>query len=335
VWTVGLIGRYLLELGPLVPVGDGHVGVLQAGPAHLQVGHLVAVLGKQLADEAGGVRGGVHEALAVAAPAHLGLAGDPPGELVGAAVGHDPPLGQDEDAVGQLLGLGQVVGGEQDGGVLQVGQAVHQVVEVPPRPWVEPGGRLVEEQQLGPAHQADGDVQAAALPPGQGGEPLAGLLGEPHRLEQRVDVAGSRPLGRGVGGVVAAEVGQEVAHPPAPVVAPGLQDHADPGPPPLVAPGRVDAEHADLAGRAHPEPLQDLDGGGLAGAVRPEQRDHLAAADVEVDPGEHVPRPVAHAQATDVDHRIGHSSTTTTLSTSTARGGGGRPGTPGSAARPG
>jgi hypothetical protein len=86
------------------------------------------------------------------------------------------------------------------------------------------------------------------------------------------------------------------------VVTPGLEHHPDLGPPPLVAQGRVDAEHAHLPGRAHPEALQDLDGGGLAGAVRSQQRDDLAAVDAEVDPLEHVPRPVAHVQAADVDH---------------------------------
>jgi len=88
------------------------------------------------------------------------------------------------------------------------------------------------------------------------------------------------------------------------VVAPGLQHHADPCAPPFVTLGRVDAEHADLARRAHPEALQDLHRGGLAGAVRPQQRDHLAAAHGEVDPREHVPGSVAHAQATNVDHRV-------------------------------
>jgi hypothetical protein len=37
--------------------------------AHLQIGHRVAVLHEQLTDEPGGVCRGVHEVLAVAAPA--------------------------------------------------------------------------------------------------------------------------------------------------------------------------------------------------------------------------------------------------------------------------
>src|SRR5690606_41030458 len=97
----------------------------------------------------------------------LGLAAHLPGELVRAAVGDDPAAREDEDAVGQFLRLVQVVRGEQDGGVLQVGQAVHQVVEVPAGLGVEPGGRLVEEEQFGTADDADRDVESAALAPGE------------------------------------------------------------------------------------------------------------------------------------------------------------------------
>src|SRR5690606_15669854 len=45
----------------------------------------------------------------------------------------------------------------------------------------------------------------------------------------------------------------------------------------------IDAEHAHLAGRAVAVALEDLDRGGFAGAVRAEQGEGLAAADVEVD----------------------------------------------------
>ena len=88
------------------------------------------------------------------------------------------------------------------------------------------------------------------------------------------------------------------------MVAPGLEDHAGAGPPVLVGVRRVLAEHRHLAGGADPEALQDLDRGGLARAVRPEQADHLAGADVEVDTGEHVVVAVAHPQVADLDRNL-------------------------------
>ena len=44
---------------------------------------------------------------------------------------------------------------------------------------------------------------------------------------------------------------------------------------------RVEAEHAHRAGVGRAVALEDLDGGGLARAVRPEQAEHLARRDVE------------------------------------------------------
>nr|WP_263407194.1 hypothetical protein [Nocardia colli] len=134
----------------------------------------------------------MHEPLPVVGPAHLGRAGDPAGELVGRAVGDDPPAGQHQDPVGELLRLVEVVRGEQDGGLLVVGQPVHQVVEFPPGFRVEARGRLVQEQHLRAADDADGDVDAAALAAGQVVDLAGRLLGEAHRLDEFVGVP--RPL---------------------------------------------------------------------------------------------------------------------------------------------
>ena len=82
----------------------------------------------------------MHEVLTPMAPAHLGPSGHPAGERLGAAVGDDSPAVEDQDAVGQLLGLVEVVRRQQDGGVLQVRQPVHQVVEPAAGKRVEPRG---------------------------------------------------------------------------------------------------------------------------------------------------------------------------------------------------
>ena len=44
---------------------------------------------------------------------------------------------------------------------------------------------------------------------------------------------------------------------------------------------RIAAEHADRAGVGVQQPAQQADRGRLAGAVRPDQAEHLAARDVE------------------------------------------------------
>ena len=48
-------------------------------------------------------------------------------------------------------------------------------------------------------------------------------------------------------------------------------------------PSRVEAQHAHVAAGARPVPLEDLHGRRLARAVRPQQREHLAPFDAQVD----------------------------------------------------
>src|SRR5829696_2515785 len=87
------------------------------------------------------------------------------------------------------------------------------------------------------------------------------------------------------------------------MVPPGLQHHTKPRPPPLITPCGVNPKNPDLTRRAHPESLQDLDGGPLASPVRPEQGQHLATARAELDALQHIHRPVAHPETANVDHR--------------------------------
>lgn len=73
------------------------------------------------ADVVGGVGGAVELALAADASDHLAVLCHQLGEMVGAAVGDEHAPGQEEDPAGEFFGLGQVVGGEHDRGVLPVG----------------------------------------------------------------------------------------------------------------------------------------------------------------------------------------------------------------------
>ena len=68
-------------------------------------------------------------------------------------------------------------------------------------------------------------------------------------------------------------------------------------------------EDVDVAGRPLAVALEDLGGGGLAGAVRTEQREHLAAIHVDVDPLDGLEVAVGLAQSADVDHPVAHAVT--------------------------
>ena len=64
-------------------------------------------------------------------------------------------------------------------------------------------------------------------------------------------------------------------------------------------PCRVEPEHLHLAAVARAVALEDLDRRRLAGAVRPEQAEHLAARDLEVDPAQRLDAVVGLAQPAD------------------------------------
>src|SRR5204862_4031002 len=128
---------------------------------------------------------------------------------------------------------------------------------------VEAGGRLVEEEQFGPPDDAQRNVQPAGLAAGQLADPRPRLAGQPDQVDRFLGPAGTR--------VERGEVPDDLEHGELRTGAGQLEHDADPGPPGPARPGRVLAEHVDRAVIAAPEALQDLDRGGLARAVRPEQ----------------------------------------------------------------
>src|SRR5690606_9051989 len=119
------------------------------------------------------------------------------------AVGDEPAARDTPGAVAELGGLVEVVGGEQDGGAL-VAERADEFPELPARLGVEARGGLVEEQQLGAANDAEGDVDAALLAAGEFRDAGPRLLGEPDSVDGLVDVARVR--------VEAREVGELLAH---------------------------------------------------------------------------------------------------------------------------
>jgi hypothetical protein len=188
------------------------------------------------------------------------------------------------------------VGGQEDR-LSQRPQAVDHVPRGPPGGRVEARGRLVQEDQIGVADQRERDVEAAALAAREllGRRVGAGL--EPDQRRRLVDGA-RRP-------VVARVELEALAHGQARLGLGLLQDDADAVAPGRAGPGRVGAEDADLAAGAVAEALQDLDHGGLTGAVRAEEGEDLAAADLQVDAAHGLVVAVALAQPTRGDDDVG------------------------------
>jgi len=199
------------------------------------------------------------------------------------------------DPVGEGLCLVHVVRGQDDGGAERP-QGGDDVPELVAGRGVEPGGRLVEEQQLGIADQPDPDVEASLLATGEGPGPSPALVLQPDQGED---------LGHGPrGAVVAGEELQRLLDGERGFDLGVLQDHADPLPPPTVRVRGVRAEHPYVAAVATPVPLEDLDRGGLAGSVGSEQPEDLPPVDCEVHARDRVDRAVGLAEPLDPDSQI-------------------------------
>ena len=82
------------------------------------------------------------------------------------ADGDDAAFVDDGHAVAELLGLFDVVGGEQDGALLAA-QVQHELVDFEARLRVEPGGGLVEEEHLGIVEQGQRQGEALFLSAGE------------------------------------------------------------------------------------------------------------------------------------------------------------------------
>ena len=82
------------------------------------------------------------------------------------AHGDDAAFVDDGHAVAELLGLFDVVGGQQDGALLAA-QVLHQLVDFQARLRVEAGGGLVEEQHLRIVEQRQRQGQPLLLSAGE------------------------------------------------------------------------------------------------------------------------------------------------------------------------
>ena len=96
-------------------------------------------------------------------------------ELARRALGDHAPVVDDDDPVGEPVGLVQVLGGEQDRRPSR-DQALDRVPERQPAARIEPGGRLVEKQHRRASDKRRREVEPAAHAAGIGPhEPAAGI----------------------------------------------------------------------------------------------------------------------------------------------------------------
>ena len=200
-------------------------------------------------------------------------------ELGRRALGDLDATVDDRDPVGELVGLVEVLGGEQDRAAVG-DQLADRGPHLAARARVETGGRLVEEDQRRPADQADREVEPAAHATGELGDlPVRGVLqrelgeqdrgalpglglGQPEQPAEQHQVLG--------GGQVLVDRG----------VLPGDTEQLTH----LVRVGPdVDAEDLGVAAVDPQQRRQHREHRGLAGAVRAEHAEDLAAAYLQVD----------------------------------------------------
>ncbi len=205
----------------------------------------------------------------------------------------------DHDLIGQLVGLVQVLGGEQQRGAAR-DQRPDDVPHPESRPRVQAGRWFVEEQDLGPPDQARGQVQAALHAARVGlGCPVRGIAEV--ELLQELDgaAAGRRPAQ-----VVEAPDDLEVL-PAGELLLNGgrLPRQPDRAADRRRLPYHVAALHQRLPAVRQQQRGQDPHGGRLARAVRAEHAENRPARDRQVDSAQRANLPERLDQALHQDRR--------------------------------
>ena len=216
--------------------------------------------------ERGSCRGGVGSGNADLEP----VAADLALQVGGRPLGDHAAVVDDRDAVGETVGLLEVLGREQHRRAA-VDERLDRVPERDPAAEVEPRRRLVEEQDRRPRDERGGEVEAAAHPARVGADEAAACIGEPELVEQlgRTRACRSSPE------VVQAAHQLEVLEAGEVVVDGGVL----PREPDLLAHAAGAAQHVNAGdpGRTAvrlEQGRQDPDGGRLACAVRAQEPQH-------------------------------------------------------------
>ena len=216
-----------------------------------------------------------------------GLAAGCSGQLGWCSPGDGSPAGHDHHLVGQVLGLGELVGGEHD--ARAAGPLIgHHLPDDQPPFGVHAGGGLVQEQDLGSADQRERQAEPLLLPAGEPAPRGPGHRAECHEVEQGIGVVGIV--------VVASEQVQCLTGAHGRVDPAALEHHPDPADQLPVVGDRIEPEDPHGPGIWSPVALQGLHRRGLARTVGPQDGQDLAMATCQRQPADGGDRAVAHHQ---------------------------------------
>ena len=221
-------------------------------------------------------------------------AGDQPLELVRGALGDEPAVVEHGDPVGELVGLLEVLRGEEDRHAAR-DELADDLPHRAPAARVQAGRRLVEEDDPRVADERHREVEPAPHAARVGRGRLVGRLDEVEPLEQVARRAAGPPRRpRWCRSAIRIRFSSPVSRlstaenwPVTPIAARTASGSR----------ARSCAGDAELAAVGADQGREDLDDRGLAGAVRAEQREDRALGDVEVDAVEHEVVAVGLAQA--------------------------------------
>ena len=214
------------------------------------------------------------------------------------------PVVDDEDAFRHRVGLLEVMGREEDRRSVLLAQPNEVLPQVCPALRIEPGRRLVEEQQARRVDHADRDVEPPPLATRECARLPAGERAELERLEQLV-----RPGRRVITGhAVAPALGDDLV---ADLLVVGgtvaLAHVADPLPHGARIRHDIEARHCRRSRRRCQQGREHPQAGRLAGAIRPEEGHQLPSIDVEIEPADRLDCFLSDSeipgQAFCVDHR--------------------------------
>ena len=202
-------------------------------------------------------------------------------ELGGRALGDDVAVVDDPDAVGEDVGLLEVLRREEDGHALVAREPRDLLPERGPALDVEAGRRLVEEEDPRRVHERHREIEPALHAARIAAHPAVGGLGQAHPGQELVRARPAelprKPLQRGLEAQVLAPCQERVERRL-------LQSRADRGSHlrPLVH--DVVAGYARGAFRGREERREHVHGRRLARTVGPEEPVDLPGRDGEVDP---------------------------------------------------
>ena len=115
-------------------------------------------------------------------------------ERGGGALGDDLAAIDDPDAIGEAVGLLEVLGGEEDGHALVVREPLDLLPERGPALRVEPGGGLVEKEDPRAMHERQREVEAPPHAARVAADAAIRRLGQPDALDQLVAAAATLRL---------------------------------------------------------------------------------------------------------------------------------------------